>query len=112
MGMFSADWKKMRKANQNITVTLYGCNMAAHKYRRRKEYGGGYELADFTIAQKISMLPNVTVIAANGYMVHGLTMGVPAHQGISNDKGDGAFITLRKGKEVSRSIWISKRVID
>lgn len=96
MRAYSKDWERMRKTKQHITITLYGCNMASHSYITHE---GIKVTSDITIAQKISMLQNVTVIAANGYVHVGLTMGKPAVQGISNYKDVGSWIKIEKGKE-------------
>ena len=102
MAAYSSDWARMRANNEKITVTLYGCNMAAHSYIT---HSGDNINVDFTIAQKISILPNVTVIAADGYVISGLTMGKPAIQGISNYKGDGSWIKIVNGKEIIQNSW-------
>ncbi|MDO8999653.1 MAG: hypothetical protein Q7W45_07810, partial [Bacteroidota bacterium] len=98
MKAHSPDWKKMRATNQKITLTLYGCNMNSHKY---KTHDGRMITTKITIAQLISNIPNVTVIAANGYVMYGLKKGGWVVKSVDNYRGDGKFSTVTNSKKIT-----------
>lgn len=97
----SPEWKKAMKEGKEITLTIYGCNAASNEYIGHE---GQTVKTDKTVAQKISeAYSNVTVIAADGYVVYGTdNNGNPAIKGVKNENNNGGFITIKDGEKVAK----------
>jgi RHS repeat-associated protein len=100
MSSKSPEWKQAMEEGKEITVTLYSCNAASKEY---VDHNGNKVVRKETIAEKISeAFPNVTVVAADGYVWYGSKEGKPAIEGVENHKSDGGFITIKNGEEVAK----------
>jgi hypothetical protein len=67
----SKDYANDMKANKQIVVILAACNAAAKQFVDENDPSAGIKKTDMPIAFKFSkQYPNVTVLAADGYVVY------------------------------------------
>ena len=84
---------------KEITLTINGCNAASEE----TEKDGTISNNNNPIAKQISEeYPNVTVIAADGYVRFKEENGKARVQGVRNHKDDGGFITYKNGEKVAK----------
>jgi RHS repeat-associated protein len=102
----SEEWANAMKSGRKITVTLYACNTASRTYTddHTCRSAGVQSPTEQTIAEKISATyPNVTVIAADGYVWSGYNSeGKPVILGVQSLDREGGFITIIKGKMIAK----------
>ena len=66
MSSRNSEWNKAMSENKEVTITIFSCNMADELKNNNP------------FAKQISKLrPNITVIAPDGFVIYGLTMGKP-----------------------------------
>ncbi|TKC60157.1 hypothetical protein FBD94_14680 [Pedobacter hiemivivus] len=97
----SPEWKKAMAEGKEITLTIYACNAGSNEFY---EHNGKKITRNKSIAQKISeAYPNVTVIAADGFVQYGWDKGTAKIKGVQNhNNNNGGYITIRNGEKVAK----------
>jgi hypothetical protein len=102
LSSFNPIWKQAMKNKEKITLCLFSCNSASNEFI---DLDGKLKITNPTIAEQIStQFPNITVIAADGYIGYGYTENRPSMKYVLNHSGDGGFKILRNGKTLSKNI--------
>jgi RHS repeat-associated protein len=101
----SPEYKQAMAQRKKITIIFYACQVGATEVVSQD----GKRLESRTpLAQKLTELyPNMTVIAANGYVIFGRDRnGKAMVTGIQAAEGDGAWVTYRGGKIVNTEKFV------
>jgi RHS repeat-associated protein len=97
MSSRSNEWQQARKEGKPITLIFFACNVASETYQ---SHDGRMITQSTTFAEKFSRLPNMTVIAPDGYVHYGWRNNKAGLTGISNYRDDGGFLTFRNGEQI------------